>query len=196
MVTPLDTTFTPFFSKTVFVTVKGEEPIEKVDTSAYSFSFSGNYPHSITLEEIKISGPSKVKQFEKDHVSPQFKSMQARTLNGLDSDEMSRYNNIWDYLRGRTTGMILNNNGPQVSAVWRGQRVAFFLDEVLVDPSMINVQPMDVALIKVYPPPAMISAQVPGGAVAIYTKRGGGKDLSSNYNYSVIGYTQGESNWR
>lgn len=195
MVTPLDTTFTPFFSKTVFVTIKGEEALPKPDTSAYSFSFAGNYPHSITLEEIKVTGTSKIKQFEKENVSPQFRSMNARTLNGLDSDEISRFSNIWDYLRANVTGMIVSNNGFQRGAIWRGQRVAFFLDEVLVDANSLTLPPTDVAMIKVYPPPSMISAQAPGGAVAIYTKRGGGTERKSNYNYTVVGYTQGSARW-
>jgi hypothetical protein len=196
MVTPLDTTFTPFFTKTVFVTIKGDVPGEKTDTSDYHFNFTGNYPQSITMEEILITGNSKVKKFEKEFVSPQFQSINARTLNGLDSDDIMKYNSIWDYLRANTTGMTVNNNGFQRSAMWRGQRVAFFLDEVFVDPSMLNVPPMDIAMIKIYPPPAMISVQAPGGAVAIYTKRGGEEEKRSDYNYIVMGYTQGEIEWK
>lgn len=196
MVTPLDTAFTPFWAKTVFVTIQGAQALEAPDTAAYQFAFSGNYPNSITLEEVKVSGPSKAKQFEKNFVSGQFKSIQAKTFDGLDSDEFLRYNSIWDYLRANTPGMIIQQNGFQRSASWRGQSVAFFLDEVLVDPSSITLPPMDVAMIRVYPPPSMISAQAPGGAVAIYTKRGGGREKISPYNYVVMGYTQGEADWR
>jgi hypothetical protein len=148
------------------------------------------------MEEILITGNSKIKRFEKEFVSPQFQSINARTLNGLDSDDIMKYNSIWDYLRANTTGMTVNNNGFQRSAMWRGQRVAFFLDEVFIDPSMLNVPPMDIAMIKIYPPPAMISVQAPGGAVAIYTKRGGDEEKRSDYNYIVMGYTQGEIEWK
>jgi hypothetical protein len=195
MITPLDTAFTPFYVKTVFIQIN--KPEEKVDTTPYSFNIAGNYPNSITLEEVKISGPSKAKKFEKEYVSPQFRSMNARTLNALDNDDLMHTNSIWDYLRANSPGMMISNSGWQRSAMWRGQKVSFFLDEVLTDINAINVQPMDVALIKVYPPPSMISSQVPGGAVAIYTKRGGEHSgPPSKYNYVVMGYTQGEILWK
>lgn len=195
MTTPLDTAFTPFWAQTVFVKIGIDSSFTAKDTSDYQFGMAGNYPNSITLEEVKVTGPSKIKQFEKDFVSPQFRNFQARTLNGLDSDEIMRFNSIWDYLRANTPGMILQQNGFQRTAFWRGQPVAFFLDEVLVDATTITMPPQDIAMIKVYPPPSMISAQAPGGAVAIYTKRGGDKQKTSPYNYIVMGYTQGEARW-
>lgn len=196
MITPLDTAFTPFWAETVFVKIGYGETVKTVDTAGYQFAMAGNYPNSITLEEVKVTGPSRIKQFEKDFVSPQFRNFQARTLNGLDTDDIMRFNSVWDYLRANTTGMILQQNGFQRTAFWRGQPVAFFLDEVLVDASSITMPPQDIAMIKIFPPPSMISAQAPGGAVAIYTKRGGDKQKTSPYNYIVMGYTQGEAIWR
>ena len=195
MITPLDTAFTPFWAQTVFVKVGVDSVITGKDTTDYRFAMSDNYPNSITLEEVKVTGPSKIKQFEKDFVSPQFKNFQARTLNGLDTDDIMKFNSVWDYLRANSSGMILQQNGFQRTAFWRGQHVAFFLDEVLVDASSITMPPQDIALIKIFPPPSMISAQAPGGAVAIYTKRGGDKQKTSPYNYIVMGYTQGEAEW-
>ncbi len=195
MVTPLDTAFTPFWAQTVFVNIKGDSAGNVSDTTDYQFAMAGNYPNSITLEEVKVTGPSKIKQYEKDFVSGQFKSIDAKTLNGLDTDEMMHYASMWDYLRANAPGIIIQQNGFQRTAIWRGQKVAFFLDEVLVDPNSINLPPMDIAMIRLYPPPSMISAQAPGGAVAIYTKRGGGREKRSDYNYMVIGYTQGEAEW-
>lgn len=195
MITPLDTAFTPFWAQTVFVTIGHGETVKADDTADYQFAMAGNYPNSITLEEVKVTGPSRIKQFEKDFVSPQFRNFQARTLNGLDTDDIMKFNSVWDYLRANTTGMIFQQNGFQRTAFWRGQPVAFFLDEVLVDASSITMPPQDIALIKIFPPPSMISAQAPGGAVAIYTKRGGDKQKPSPYNYIVMGYTQGEAGW-
>jgi hypothetical protein len=197
MKTPLDTSFTPFWSQTVFVTVKGDEPVEQVDTSGYSFDFSGNYPNSITLQEVVITGPSKAEQFEKEYVSPMFYSADSRTLNALDNDEIIRTNNIWTFIQSRTPGLLITQNGFSRSASWRGQAVTFFLDEMLVGINDITIQPMDVALIKVFPPPTSITSRAPGGVVAIYTKRGddfGGPP--SPYTYTVKGYTHGESIWR
>jgi len=57
---------------------------------------------------------------------------------------------------------------------------------------------MDVALIKVYPPPVTLGSLIPGGAIAIYTKRGVYEGVKSEpeYNYFVRGYTQGIYKWQ
>ena len=59
----------------------------------------------------------------------------------------------------------------------------------------LNLNPMDVALIKVYPPPAQLVSLTNGGAVAIYTKRGAYENQKGapQYNFMVKGYTQGLS---
>lgn len=197
MKTPLDTTFTPFWSETVFVTVKGEESVARGDTSSYHFDFSGSYPNSITLQEVVVTGPSKAEQFEKEYVSPMFRGLDSRTLSALDNSELIRTNNIWTFIQARTPGVIITQNGPWRAATWRGQPVTFFLDEMLIGINDITIQPTDVALIKVFPPPTGITARAPGGVIAIYTKRGddyGGPP--SPYTYIVKGYTHGESTWQ
>jgi len=80
MKTPLDTSFIPFYSNTVFVTVKGDQPPEKMDTASYKFDFSGTYANSITLQEIVITGPSRAQQFEKDYVSPLFQDINSKNI--------------------------------------------------------------------------------------------------------------------
>jgi hypothetical protein len=197
MRTPLDTAFVPFYSKTVFVTVKGQQPVEKVDTSAYRFDFSNPYQNSITLQEVIVTGPSKAQQFEKEHVSPLFKDINSKTLNCLDNDQLLRTNNIWIYIQSQIPGIMFKTNGLTRSAFWRGSPVTFFVDELQMDINNITVQPMDVALIKVYPPPNGISGRAPGGVIGIYTKRGDQYEgPPSPYTYRVKGYTQGEILWQ
>jgi hypothetical protein len=196
LVTPLDSMFTPFFSRTVFVTVKGTEKVKKVDTAAYQFSYISPYASSITLDEVKVSGPSKVQKFEKEYVSSFFQSVNARTYDGLNGFEMSTYDDIWDYLRAKVVGMTLFGLGLERRATWRGQPVTFFLDELMIDPSLIMIHPADVALIKAYPPGTTMALMVPGAAVAIYSKRGGGDSRRPGYAYTVLGYTPGAAEWR
>jgi hypothetical protein len=196
LVTPLDSVFTPFFSRTVFVTVKGIENVKKVDTAAYKFSYISPYATSITLEEVKVSGLSKIQKFEKENVSAFFQSVNARTYDGLNGPEMSTYNDIWDYLRAHVVGLTLTGAGIDRRATWRGQPVSFFLDEVLIDPNLIAIHPGDVALIKAFPPSATMALMVTGGAVAIYSKRGGGDSRRPGYAYTVLGYTPGAAEWK
>jgi hypothetical protein len=197
IVTPLDSSFNPFFSKTVFVTIKGAERVKKADTSAYQFSYVSPYEYSgITLEEVKVKGLSKVQTFEKENVSLFFQNMNARTYDGLTSLEMSTYNDIWDYLRAHVVGMTVSGLGFERSATWRGRPVSFFMDEVLIDPNLIVIHPGDVAMIKAFPPSATLALGVSGGAVAIYSKRGGGEARRPGYAYTVAGYTPGAAAWK
>ncbi|MGB4773277.1 MAG: hypothetical protein WBP58_17565 [Chitinophagaceae bacterium] len=197
VVTPLDSSFTPFFSKTVFVTVKGKQRVKAADTAAYQFTYASPYATSgITLEEVKVSGLSKVQQFEKENVSSFFQSVNARTYDGLNSLEMSTYNDIWDYLRAHVVGMTVTGLGFDRGAMWRGQPVTFFLDEVMIDPDLIVIHPADVALIKAFPPSATMALMVSGAAVAIYSKRGAGEPRRPGYSYTVVGFTPGAAEWK
>jgi hypothetical protein len=50
---------------------------------------------------------------------------------------------------------------------------AFYIDEIPVDIQEITgVNPAEIAMIKVYPPPFFSSSKGDGGAIAIYTRRG------------------------
>lgn len=196
MKTPLDTSFVPFYTKTVFITIKGEQPAEKVDTVSYKFDMSGSYQNSITLQEVIIEGPSKAKQYEDEHVSPMFKDINSRTLSGLDSDEIFRANDIWIYIQSKVPGLMISRNGLMRSLMWRGSPVTMFMDELQMSPNDITIPPSEIALIKVYPPPNGITGRAPGGVIALYSKRGGDYERPpSPYTYSVIGYTQGETVW-
>jgi hypothetical protein len=194
MKTPLDTSFVPFYSQTVFITIKSEQPAEKIDTSSYVFDMSGSYQNSITLQEVIIEGPSKAKQYEDEHVSPLFKDINSKTLSGLDNDEIFRFNDIWTYLQTKVPGLLVNRNGLMRSLMWRGSPVTMFMDELQMSTSDITIPPSEIALIKVYPPPNGITGRAPGGVIALYSKRGSEYELPpSPYTYSVKGYTQGET---
>lgn len=102
--------------------------------------------------------------------------------------------NIFSYLQGRVAGLSISQSGSNVSMSWRGGTPSLFLDEMPTDVDMIsNINVRDVAYIKVFRPPFMgATGGGSGGAIAIYTRRGGdvksdpGKGLSNN---KVEGYT-------
>jgi hypothetical protein len=102
------------------------------------------------------------------------------------------YSNIFGYLQGRVAGLQVTQSGFNGGAArWRGSRVAFFLDEVRASAQQIASIPMaDIAIVKAYPPPFM-GAPGGGGAVAIYTRRGGEANyLPANRTvFRVKGYT-------
>ncbi|BAV09659.1 hypothetical protein FLA_5710 [Filimonas lacunae] len=104
---------------------------------------------------------------------------------------------VFQYLQGRVAGLQINNTnaGGTPSASWRGSNTTFFLDEMPVDAQQLSNIPMtDVAYIKVMRPPFFGSfGGGSGGAIAVYTRRGGdvksepGKGLDSK---EIAGYTK------
>jgi hypothetical protein len=199
--TPLDSSFTPFFSETVFVQL--EDPAQHtdsrtVDTGAYTFDFA-DPRYTDVLPEVKVVGKSNAQKFEDAFVSPMFKDAPGvRTIDGLDSDALMRSNDVFMYLRNNAPGLQMQTNGITRSFTWRGDVVQFFLNEMPVTADAIaTLAPMDIALIKIYPPPAQMTSLIFGGAVAVYTKRGAyEKDRDRpKYHFMVRGFTQGEAGW-
>ena len=78
------------------------------------------------------------------------------------------------YLQGKVPGLQINTAG-EGSAIWRGSPTSFFVNELTTDLSRIQVINMnDVAMIKIFRPPFYGSVGGgTGGAIAIYTKKGG-----------------------
>lgn len=103
---------------------------------------------------------------------------------------------VFNYLQGRVAGLTISNpgGGGQASASWRGSSTSFYLDEMPTDAQQLQNIPMsDVAYIKVFRPPFFGSfGGGSGGAIAVYTKKGGdvksepGKGLDSR---ALAGYT-------
>ena len=194
--TPLDSSFTPFYSSTSFIQVNKSDTtaVELKDTSAYVFGFEDPYPNAIVLDEIVVKGKSNGEKFEDDFVSMLFKaSPDAKTINALDNNELMRSNSILTFLQSRVAGLFIRSDGITTNVTWRAAPVDFFINEFPVDVNNLNLSAMDVALIKVYPPPSQLRSLSNGGAIAIYTKRGRYEDQKGvpQYNFTVKGYTQG-----
>lgn len=196
--TPLDSVFTPFHSETVFVSVQKSDAkqVQLKDTSSYVFGFEDPYPDAVVLDEIVLKGKSNAEKFEDDFVSKLFKaSPDAKTIDALDNNELMRSNSILTFLQSRVAGLFIRSDGITTNVTWRGEAVDFFINEFPVDVNSLNLSPMDVALIKVHPPPSQLRSLSNGGAIAIYTKRGIYENQKGipQYNFMVKGYTQGVS---
>jgi hypothetical protein len=199
LATPLDSLFTPFHTTTVFVNIKAPDTVAQppaMDTAGYSFSFDDPERDVVTLQEIVLTGKTKVTKFEDQYVSPQFRNnLDGRTFDGLENDEMTRFNNLFTYLQAKVPGLVIRSDGIVNSVTWRNDPVTFFLDEIRVDASAVrNIPGSEIALIKTYPPPASMTSFVFGGGIAIYTKKGEYAPVKGpRYSFPVLGYTQGES---
>ncbi len=140
---------------------------------------------------VKGTAKSPAQQFNEKYVSSLFKSGDERVLSIMDDPGAMAYPNIFSYLQGRVAGLQIQGGFNGGVARWRGGPVAFFMDEVRVSAQQLAAIPItDVAIVKAYPPP-FIGAPGGRGAIAIYTRRGGGPDyLPANKQvFKVRGYT-------
>jgi hypothetical protein len=80
------------------------------------------------------------------------------------------YANILDWLQGRVAGLQVYSYRNIKVPFLRNRPAAIFVDEIRVDYSFLNaLSTADIGLVKVMP---MAGVYAPGGAIAIYTKRG------------------------
>jgi hypothetical protein len=148
-----------------------------------------------TLEVVKVVGKTKTlrQKLEEQYTSGFFSGGDGYTFT-IDDDPFAKSAmSVMDYLRNKVAGMQISGDGQSVS--WRGSATSIFLNELNSDISMVeNISMSDVALIKVFRPPFFgASGGGAGGAIAIYTKKGGdasaavkGLDFTNIYGYSAI----------
>ena len=108
---------------------------------------------------------------------------------------------ILRFLESKVPGLIVEKDQETMTelARWRGEPVEIYLDEFRVSTQDIwVVSPSDIAMVKVYRPPAMLSPlSGSAGAIAIYTKRGEFSNKNRfRHSFTVKGYTTAVSNWQ
>jgi len=100
---------------------------------------------------------------------------------------------ILAYLQGKVAGLQISTNGQSGSATWRGSATSFFVNEVTTDVTQLqSITMSDVAMIKVFRPPFFgATGGGTGGAIAVYTKKGGSVNSSVTGldNTKIAGYS-------
>lgn len=141
---------------------------------------------------VRAATKSRAEQFNEEYVSGLFRSGNERIVSIIDDPAALGFPNIFTYLQGRVAGLQISPAGPVGgAAVWRGNPVSFFIDEVRVSAQQVATIPMsDIAIVKAFPPP-FVGAPGGNGAIAIYTRRGGeAQFLPANRQvFRVRGYT-------
>jgi hypothetical protein len=147
------------------------------------------------LETVTVVGKQKslAEKLDKEYTSSLFSSMNARVFATDDDPFAKSARTVLDYLRGKVPGLNIPM-GFDGQVTRRGSVVGLFLDEMDADVSLLeSISMADVALVKVFDPP-FIGARGggPGGAVAVYTRKGGSRYPSQGltsttlYGYSAI----------
>ncbi|MBW8682738.1 MG2 domain-containing protein [Chitinophaga rhizophila] len=91
--------------------------------------------------------------------------------------------NIFQYLQAKVAGLNITGDLNNPSMSWRGAAPSLYLNEMPSDASMLaNVNVNDIALVKVFRPPFMGGfGGGAGGAIAVYTKKGGDNAGDQNF---------------
>lgn len=128
------------------------------------------------LDEVRVvtKAISLKQKLDKEYTSGFFSGDDGYTFTMEDDPFAKSSPGILQYLQGKVAGLQINTtNGG--SATWRGSNTSFFLNESPTDVNFLqNITMAEVALIKVFRPPffgAMGGGA--GGAIAVYTKKGG-----------------------
>jgi hypothetical protein len=146
----------------------------------------GNVMETVT---VKAKAKTRIQEMEEKYTNGLFRNSDGYQFDLIDDPLAFGRPDVFNYLQGKVAGLQINSGGgmdaPQVS--WRGSTPDFFLDERQVDIDLLQNIPIDdIAYIKVFRPPFVgASFGGAGGAIAVYTRRGGdqkrsGGGLSSN----------------
>jgi len=151
-------------------------------------------PKGNVLETVTVQTRVKTREQEMDekYASGLFKGADGYSFDLTENS--SGLFDIFSYLQGKVAGLQITGSGSNSSLSWRGSQPSLFLNEMQADVQMLSsVNVSDVAYIKVLRPPFMGAiGGGAGGAIAVYTKKGGdikpepGKGLNKSM---VVGYS-------
>lgn len=132
-----------------------------------------------TLEAVTVTARQKSKSQLMDdrYTSGLFSGGDAYSFDMVDDPFAMSARDVFTYLQGRVPGLqITGAGGPDGPGLtWRGQTPTLFLNEMQVDANMLSSTPVaDIAYVKVFRPPFFGAfGGGAGGAIAVYTKKGG-----------------------
>lgn len=137
-----------------------------------------------TLETVNVVSKKKSDEdkLNQQYTSGLFSSGNARVFD-LENDPFAlSAMSVLDYLRGKVAGLQISTGGMDGGSVSRrGSPTDVFLNEMPTDLLQVQNTPMsDIAMIKIFDPPFFGAfGGGAGGAIAVYTKKGGGRSADA-----------------
>ncbi len=192
VVAPLDSPFVSLYDTTLMLQLGDAD--RAVAAAGYQFDKDEFLNPGGTLENVTVTAARRTKtdKLEEDYVSNGlFKSSDAILFDGDDPVLQANFNAL-NYLQGRVPGLTIGTSEDgQPSLSWRGSATALFVDEMQMTPDVLTGIPTsNIALIKVFRPPFFGAfGGGPGGAVAIYTRKGTSYSGTSSGVIVLNGYT-------
>ncbi len=129
-----------------------------------------------TLKEVTVySRPkSKLQILDEKYTFGLFSKGESYQFGPLGKTDPGAEQSVLGYLLGRVPGLEVDINPSKPKATFHGVGVSLFIDEVPSDGiNMASVYMSDVAYMKVFRPPFLGPGGGSGGAIAVYTKKGG-----------------------
>jgi hypothetical protein len=131
-----------------------------------------------TLADVVVQSKvkSQIEILDQKYTSGMFGGGDAYQYDVINDTRAQSMYSVFQYLQGMVPGLQITQGGGQGWQLsWRGGTPELFLDEVRSDVSMVENMPMsDVAYVKVFRPPFFGAiGGGSGGAIAIYTRKGG-----------------------
>jgi hypothetical protein len=125
---------------------------------------------------VKAKVKSKEQELDEKYTSGLFKGGDAMTFDLINDPFATGGQTILQYLQGKVAGLQITGAGTGSTQLsWRGATPTIFLNEMQTDVSQVeSISMSDVAYVKVFRPPFFgATGGGAGGAIAVYTKKGG-----------------------
>jgi len=136
------------------------------------------------LDEVVVRSKTKTREqeIENKYVSGLFQTGNSRSFNIMDDPISVSFMNVLNYLQGRVAGLEISGSGSAYQIFRRGEIPALFLDEMPVEvETLTSIAMSEIAYVKVMDPPFIGSAgNGVGGAISVYTKKGGDNTNQKN----------------
>jgi len=150
----------------------------------------------LRMVTVKALKKSKEREIDEKYTSGMFSGMSEKSIDLTASEDIITQQNILDYLALKIPSISVSDLDGEYAVFYRQSPtlsslgsipMTIFLDEIVTDANVIAAIPANtIALVKLYSSFVGASGNAPGGALAIYTKKGA--DISYNFRGGVIHY--------
>lgn len=159
---------------------------------AYGYSMDLENQKIISLKDVRLASiraKSKTKLVQERYLTGLFANGMGKTLDFITNPEKAHHRNIFEYLRGRESSVIVSGGPIDYSINYRSARslmggllpMSIFLDGALVDPFFVATIPLrDIAMVQIRGS-GFVGAEGngAGGVLAIFSKKGEDIERSS-----------------
>lgn len=138
--------------------------------------YNPSFGSGVELKTVVVSGKqiNRGNELDKRYTSGLFSGGDAVTFD-FTNDKNIIFTDVLSYLQGRVAGLTISGSSPNIQLSWRGGTPALYLDQMPADVQLLtSINSNDIAYVKVFRPPFMgAMGGGSGGAIAVYTKKGG-----------------------